>query len=1096
MSSTLNPLSFDASSVSTRQRTYRLQLLALAMALLLLGGELAFDQIDAHNRIQAEAISRLENHTLIVAEEMERRIRSISAILDTLRDTLPAQLKRQDGLALAIHQMEMFALAVEGVRTFAFFDGNGTVLASNQQKLIGNNFAHRAYFQTFLKSPKAEALYVSEPFVTALGAHTVLLARMVAGSHGEFAGIVTATLDSDSLGALLDSIHAGRDTSLSVIHGDGKLLILVPESEKAMPGFSVNNPGSFFQRHMASDQPSSLMTGNSFMLNSERLMSMRTLQPVNLRMTAPLVITAARDRDEILAPWRDESSTRALLFLLLTVVSTLLLLLYQRRQLAFTRQMQQKEEESQRSLLTLQRFIDHLPGTAYVKDADSRTLMANHGFQTLLGLDPASMIGKTSLELFPGEFGQKIVDDDRKVLEDGGSVVVEESFNGRDYESTKFVIDDGSGNRQLGGMTMDITSRRKQERQREAQLLELRELNRKLVATEEGLHRLSTAVEQSPASIVITDLEANIIFVNEAFTRSSGYTSAEAIGKNPRILQSGETPAEIYGEMWPTLLTGKLWRGEFINQRKDGSRYLELATISPVRDSDGQVTHYVAVKEDITEQRRTERELHAHRQHLEKLVEQRTRELAEAKDRADSANRAKSEFLANMSHEIRTPMNAIIGLNYLLRQSPLQPAQLEKLEKVSAAAQHLLRIINDILDLSKIEAGKLILENHAFSPGEVLQNVAAMVRDRAAAKGLELQIDAAGLPACAIGDVTRLRQILLNFAGNALKFTEAGSITISGKLLDRDGDTLSCCFSVSDTGIGIDPDDIPRLFNAFEQLDSSTSRRFGGTGLGLAIARHLAELMGGAVGVESTPGVGSRFWITARLGAAKGETATVQAPLESQPERLKGRVLVVEDDPVNRELVVELLGDIGLDVVSVENGRLAVERYQSSKFDIILMDVQMPELNGLDASRQIRALEGGNATPIVALTANVFSTDREHCLSAGMNDFLAKPVDPGALHAMLNRYLSAATPHDHGQAWPAQPDDSGGTSAHSLQEQVDLLAELLRTGNIEATHQFNRLHAELMHVCPRECEQLRQKIAIFDFDGSAVLIEKIKKLPN
>jgi PAS domain S-box-containing protein len=1098
MSNSPSPTSLDIAAARLLRRARRLQWLVLVMALLLLAGELVFDQMESRRRIEAEARSRLENHSLIVIEEMARRLQSMNVVLTKLRDTVRLQLSHPDGFAIVTREMATLALAVEGVRTFTYFDTGGTVLVSNQPELVGKNFAQRAYFQAFANRPDADTLYLSEPFVTALGAYTVIAARMVSGPQGEFAGIVTATMDSSSIGSLLHSMHAGSETTLSVIHGNGKLLVIVPEQERMPPGLTVNVPGSFFQRHMASGQPASLMTGQSFAMGSERLISMRTLQPAPMRLNSPLLIGAARDIDEILAPWRAEATNRVLYFLLLAAGTALLLFLYQRRQEAFAHQIQQMEEESQRSLLTLQRFIDHLPGTAYVKDADSRTLMANHGFQTLLGMDPASMIGKTSLELFPGEFGQKLVDDDRKVLADGETVVIEESFNGRDFESTKFVINDGSGHQLLGGMTLDITSRKQLERQRETQIQALRELNQKLSATEEGMRRLSTAVEQSPASIVITDLDARIIFVNEAFTQTSGYTAAEAVGQNPKILQSGETPPDTYLRMWPTLLSGKVWRGEFINRRKDGSNYLEQATISPVRDSSGQVTHYVAVKEDITERRRNETELHDHRRHLEKLVEQRTRELAEAKDKADSANRAKSEFLANMSHEIRTPMNAILGLNYLLRQSPLQPAQLEKLAKVSAAAQHLLQIINDILDLSKIEAGKLVLENHAFSLREVLQNIASMIRDRAASKGLEIHIETDGLPEHAFGDVTRLRQILLNFASNALKFTEAGSISIGGELLSRDGDSMTCRFSVSDTGIGIRPEDTDRLFNAFEQLDSSTTRRFGGTGLGLAIARHLAELMGGEVGVESTPGVGSRFWITARLGFASGEavpTPTLDDSPQIHPARhLKGRVLVVEDEQINREIASDLLTEIGLEVVTAENGRLAVDRYQQSAFDLILMDIQMPELNGLDASREIRALESGSHVPIVALTANVFSADREHCRDAGMNDFVAKPVLPDTLYAVLAKYLPATDDAPDVDPVPAQEAKEENTGSGALLEDIDRLAELLRTGDIEATHLFNRLQGDLKRYCPAECEQLQHKITIFDFDKTAALIEKIKIL--
>jgi hypothetical protein len=619
----------------------------------------------------------------------------------------------------------------------------------------------------------------------------------------------------------------------------------------------------------------------------------------------------------------------------------------------------------------------------------------------------------------------------------------------------------------------------------------LRELNGQLANAEEGMRRLTAAVEQSPASIVITDLDARIIFVNEAFTQASGYTAAEVIGQNPRILQSGETPWETYRDMWPTLRAGKTWRGEFINRRKDGSHYLELATISPVRDNAGAVTHYVAAKEDITKRRQTEAELLAHRRHLESLVEQRTSELAAAKEKADAANRAKSEFLANMSHEIRTPMNAIIGLNYLLRQSPLKPDQHEKLLKVSAAAEHLLQIINDILDLSKIEAGKVLLENYAFSPAEVLQNVGAMIRDRVTSKGLALHIDASRLPERALGDVTRLRQVLLNFASNAVKFTKTGSISLTGELLASQGETMTCRFTVTDTGIGIRPEDTSRLFNAFEQLDSSTTRRFGGTGLGLAIARHLAELMGGEVGVESTPGIGSRFWITARLGAAKDDDTP--APGNGPPGQLQGRVLVVEDERINRDIAVELLTGFGLQVDTATNGILAVDRYKQSNFDLVLMDIQMPELNGLDATRQIRALDNGAAVPIIALTANAFKADQERCTEAGMTDFLAKPVFPDALHVMLKKYLPEK---DSSPRLAPPPNDDEATEKagpQALLSQINALAELLGTGDIEATRHFNHLKADLKRLFPTEYEQLRQQIATFNFDAATALIERIKK---
>jgi len=619
---------------------------------------------------------------------------------------------------------------------------------------------------------------------------------------------------------------------------------------------------------------------------------------------------------------------------------------------------------------------------------------------------------------------------------------------------------------------------------------ELSEKLATLQTAEQHLRLLSTAVEQSPTAIIITDVNARIVFVNEAFTRASGYSTSEVIGANPRILHSGETPPETYAELWPTLLAGQTWRGEFMNQRKDGSRYLERATISPVRNEQGETTHYVAVKEDITEARRVEAELAMQRDRLEQQVSQRTYELAVAKERAEAGNRSKSEFLANMSHEIRTPMNAIIGLNYLLLQSPLQPEQRDKLSKVSAAANHLLHIINDILDLSKIEAGKLVLERNTFSPRDLLGTVAELIRDQAIGKGLCVIIDSDALPRLVCGDANRLRQILLNFASNALKFTQQGSITLSGKVVVGDAQSWVCRFAVSDTGIGIEPEDTGRLFNAFEQLDGSTTRRFGGTGLGLAIARHLAQLMDGEVGVDSTPGQGSSFWITTRLGRVSSPLLADAAPVVANwlPAQMQGRILLAEDDAINCEIAGELLSSAGLQVETAENGVAAVDLFKKAYFDLILMDVQMPVMNGLDATRQIRALPGGGEIPIIALTANAFSEDREQCFASGMTDFLAKPVDPDTLYQMLGKYLTETS-----QATASLIKAEASVDRAQLRQHLERLASLLSTGDVEASHLFARLAASLRSGWPADYEILRHEISAFNYDAAFELLQTLRE---
>ena len=557
------------------------------------------------------------------------------------------------------------------------------------------------------------------------------------------------------------------------------------------------------------------------------------------------------------------------------------------------------------------------------------------------------------------------------------------------------------------------------------------------VHAEEQLRKLSLAVEQSPECIVITDIKGDIEYVNEAFLRVSGYTRDECIGQNPRILQSGKTPAESYVALWKALTQGIPWHGEFYNRRKDGSEYVEFAIITPIRQPDGQITHYVAIKEDITEKQQIAGELEKHRFHLEELVASRTAELSEARAQADAANAAKSVFLANMSHEIRTPMNAIVGLTHLLRQTDLSEMQQERLKKIDTAAFHLLAIINDILDLSKIEAGHMQIERTDFSLNEVLGHTRTLIADSAAAKGLVIDVEPGNVPMWLRGDPTRLRQGLLNYAGNAVKFTERGKITLRASLENEEADTLVVRFEVRDTGIGVAPDKISRLFTAFEQGDASTTRKYGGTGLGLAITRRLAWMMGGDAGASSEPGKGSAFWFTARLQRGHDATISPDSPpgvkpaVELSRTRAGSRILLAEDNEINQEVAIEILREVGLDIEIANDGREAVERMQTAAYDLILMDMQMPRLDGIAATREIRALPGGKDLPILAMTANAFAEDKQRCLDAGMNDFVTKPVDPDDLYRMLLKWLPKCdTPAT--AASRASPDDKAGELQRQL----------------------------------------------------------------
>ncbi|MCW3787481.1 response regulator [Plebeiibacterium sediminum] len=540
--------------------------------------------------------------------------------------------------------------------------------------------------------------------------------------------------------------------------------------------------------------------------------------------------------------------------------------------------------------------------------------------------------------------------------------------------------------------------------------------------TIEKNRQLSLSVEQSPVMIIITDLNGDIEYANPKFTEVTGYSMHEVLHKNPRFLKSGQKKKEQYKHLWETIKKGQVWEGEFLNRKKNGDFYWESSSISPLKDEQGNVTHFIAIKLDITEQKNNVRKIRKLNEELELRVEERTKELSEANSKlgetikiAESANNAKSEFLANMSHEIRTPMNAVLGFADILDKHIDNPVHKDYLKSIKSSGKILLSIINNILDLSKIESGSIKLKPEPVALAHLVEELTYMFKYKASEKNLDFQVEYdQQIPDLLLIDELRIKQVLMNLLSNAIKFTHIGFIKFKVEVLLKTDTIVDLYFLVEDTGIGVSEKDLDKILKPFEQQEGQDDKLYGGTGLGLAICDKIILLHKSKIEIKSQVGIGSTFaFKLTRLKIYKKDNYLNQ-PSVVTPEMVmfEGQsILIVDDDTENRRLLKSYLGDLKLNLIEVCNGEQAIDSVLSNKPDMVLMDMRMPKINGLEAAQKIRKKYGQRELPMVLMTASVFINKEK--LEKYFDAFITKPIEIKYLIGIMSKYLKCKIKISH-----------------------------------------------------------------------------------
>ncbi|UCV09074.1 PAS domain S-box protein [Dechloromonas denitrificans] len=939
---------------STRPQIFLLLALCLAAIWISTAAELSRSK----KSVLREAESSLLLQSQAFAEHSQSTIKRLDELLLDLRDSWHG-----DAAAFAELVRRRQGILADIAIQIGIIGPDGMLIFSNLQPITTPiDLSQREHFRVHRQAGESDRLFISKPLLGKVsGKWSIQFTRPIL-RQGKFAGVIVVSASPEVFSGFRGYLELSPE-GIATVARDGAILARLPDGEpyygKTLTGAAFDRPdaggaGAFVKRAQTD--------GVERLYGYYKLPEYRMIFMLGERLET-LFLPHVAHRNQVLI-------TASLVSLMVLLLIGLVLRSLQARDTAT--QALWASEERYRQFFQVNTAIKLVidPQSGLITDANQAAFdFYGYPRDTLLGMPFARIDGRSAEAL---GLAAQSADSEHRRYDNSRHHLASGEIRDVEVYSGPGEID---GRPMLYSIIHDITERKRLEA--ESRLL-------------------SAAVTQSNAAIMMTDADGNISFVNDAFERTTGYPRAEVIGLTPRLLQSGRTPLAVYQELWQTIIAGRTWRGEIYNRKKSGELYWEMTTISPVADAAGTITHFIAVKEDIS------------------LRKQHESELLTAKQAAEAANLAKSQFLATMSHEIRTPLNGILGMAQILLMPGLEPDEKQEAARtILNSGQTLLTLLNDILDLSKIEAGKLELARKAFAPTRLIGDTATLFQESARARGLALETSWPGNPDQRYwGDPIRIRQMLSNLVSNAIKFTEKGFLRIEGEeRTGRDGQVV-LVFTVIDSGIGIGPEQQANLFQPFSQVDSSNTRKFSGTGLGLSIVRRIAEQMGGATGVTSEISRGSRFWfeIPAERVADNEDSRQSERQPASLPlgEKTPKSALIVEDNGINRLVIQSILNKNGIATVCVEDGEQAVQAITGDGLtpDIVLMDCQMPVLDGFAATRQIRQWEQANNRPplyIIALSAATYEEDRQRCSAAGMDDFVAKPIDVKALLATLGR---------------------------------------------------------------------------------------------